>query len=715
MKHKLFIPAWSITLLMLLLAGCSSDDVLPESEVDSRSIELSARASDVEVFGATDLYIAAMLTAEPTKIYFGETLIEIPNLSTTTNTLINFPIGTPHYPLQEKEISLYAYSGRAIGNNMQLKSGVGSQFDALLSNQGTRKKAADSSELSKEGEGTIGNTDNPADVLHFRHAMTQIIVDYKIDDREDPQVNPEPTTIKLGADGIYATGLYSINAKAPIEGDEDKAEVAEKTSGEYQLQLGTNYVVPSGKNLNGVPLKSLVIDDYTATTDDLRKFIITPQGGATDFYLLPGYSYKLTLTISRLHLVQINISPISWQPRILTDNEKELEYDSYEMKLNLGSYKNQGEDQIQKVVLRTKDNKTYVGGIEKDSDKMHFLTVPGAGNVVEADLYTDKGLLLTAPITTGYTNQGEDNISLAIELSKAGMLKQDPNKAMSESNPYMVTTPLQFINIDKELSGHYKQSKVLDMSGLNVSEFKGLGVLAGSYNGDDLGISNLHIKGPGLFKENKGVIRGMHVYQGAVDASGEEFAGAFAGVNNGTIVSCYNEIRIKNSSKTAGGIVGKNGSTGVVLASVNNGEVSTGTTVGGIAGTNENEGAQAIAACINIGTLSQKATKLGGLIGTSVASKKPVLSSSYWLIGSASRFIGSKETAVESEGVGHFNTSSRDVNELRNGISEGETEKDRIVNMLNAEIAKFPEWSGVYQYILDRDKTGSTWPISKKK
>jgi len=707
MKRIKYILIFSIS-LVFILTSCTDKNEDAEIQAGTTPINLSGMSLRNDGVNGDNLYLKAF-TSGPLDVYLGETQIEFASDLSTTPQDVIFPGAIPYYPLGGGTINIFAYSGKLYDSDkMVVLAGNGSAYDAVLSNQGEQAGVPG---LSPEGTGTPGSSSAQATVLHFRHVMTQLIVNVEVNANEtsDP-VSPPPASIRFTMEDVAARGLYPIRGAAPVPGSEAAyADAAYNTSGNYTITLGTNYLVPNGENLAGKQLTSLVIDDYVATAADLQNFTITAEDpGNPDLWLVPGYSYNLTFTVNRLGVTGAQIRQIPWQTHELSGND--VNYEAYPLNIDLGpSYANTGEDAISKVILHTGDNKIYVGESLTSGTNIPFVTLP-AGNVVRADLYTNKGLLLSIPITTEYqyaNNAGTLNIQ---NLSVAGMLPETPGNAYDPvTNPYLITTPLQFLNINKDLTASYKQGVVVDLDLINAPTFNGFGGFSGTYDGNGLWISAFNVQSGGLFASNSGTLRNIRIFSGYIDAAGQSTAGGICANNIGTIVGCFNSAIIVNAPAIAGGITGTN--SGQLIANLNTGNILSGTSVGGICGNNTNTAEGAISANINTGSLYEGAGALGGICGTSTASANNVVRTSFWLVGTAAKSIGGVENPIGSGAAGTFDSSALDPPKLRNGLDPGETEDRRILNRLNNEMTLHTPWNQEYQYILDRVQTGSTWPV----
>ena len=372
-------------------------------------------------------------------------------------------------------------------------------------------------------------------------------------------------------------------------------------------------------------------------------------------------------------------------------------------------------------MLHTTNNKQYVGESTTDGGTIEYIVLPPTTETVnKADLYTKKGLLLTTAITPAQYNSTTKELTL--DLSAGGMVTQNPLAPNSETNPYLITTPVQFLNLSKDLAAFYKQASVIDLKALIVSgadaTFAGFDDFTGTYDGNGFWLANMNITGPGLFKTNKGTLRNIRIFTGTIDGSSltNQPIGSMCAINEGTIVACTNEVPIKASRQViVGGICGENETNGQIIACLNTGDIPLAKIVGGIAGDNRNQNEGAISACINTGSLDGMATSIGGICGISLPGGNPIIRTCFWLIGSAQKHIGSREVAVGSLGVMLFDTSSLAPDKLRNGISLGSPENERVINRLNLEIARYPIASTTYQYVIDFSTTGITWPVPVKK
>lgn len=693
---------YCLTCMILILAACTAEKEITEIVPGDTRVNLLGILPMADESPRTNIYVKAFAPGPP-NVYLNETLATIPQgLSETTPHNIVFPGANPYYPLGgTNEINIFAYSGKAPGDFMQLRAGTSINNDAVLSNYGKRRNDP-AVDPSYAPTGTPGSSENPAQILQFRHVMTQLIVDYEIDESEQPPVDPVPTRISFTMNDIVGTGRYAIRAT--------ETETAVNPAGSYAVQLGTNYLVSTGEDLYGKPLTSLRIDDYIATPADLAGFTIQGAAGETEMLLMPGYSYRLTFFISRLRVRGIRVAKINW---VATERTGNTTYDPYTLNLSLGDYNNTGEDAINRVVLTTSEGRTYIGQTREGETGVKFVTLPTSG-VNQVSLYTQRGLLINSPVTTGY-DYGTNTLTLPVSVG--GMVPVNPAQPYSPTNPYAITTPAQFMNVERMLDGHYRQMVTVDLRTLNLIEserfFNGFGAFTGSYDGNGYRIDGIDIQGAGLFESNSGILEHIRISTGTIDASGLTVAGTICGTNSGTIVGCINEARIINTEGTTspqGGICGINTDSGSIVACINTGTILQGSIVGGICGRNENTSEGAIRACINTGALNPAATALGFICGSSVDSPNNVIRTSFGLVGTAQHVIGGPEYPIGQGAAGDFDSSSLEPPILRNGLeTPGMPETARVVNRLNGELSLIP-WGSQYQYIYNNAVTSITWP-----
>ncbi|MCC8173190.1 MAG: fimbrillin family protein, partial [Odoribacter sp.] len=622
---------------------------------------------------------------------------------------LTFPNGSPYYPLGDNDIRFFAYTGQLNGSgNIPLRSGNSLNNDYLLSNQGYRNGTA---VITTEGEGTPGSSQNPAEILQFRHVMTQINLIVKINETEQQDtVDRVPENVTLGISNIRLTGEYSINALTQ--------DIALNPQGGYILQKGINYVIPTGRDLTQETIASLIADDYTATGDDLAALSIDYISGETNAYLVPGYAYNLTLNFSRLRIVGIEIERIDWIPHEVTNED--ISYTPYVLNLDLGSYDAATNGEITKVVMWTDtagtNPRVYTGELKEDTNEISFVTLPASGAVDSVALYASLGLLLAVSPDNYTFNTLTEQGTLELNLSKGGMKLLKSGVPAGRDNPYMISTPVQIFNIASDESAAYILMNDVDVDRLNYSEsntLSGLNTFSGYFDGNGYRINNLMLTGSGLIGTNNGTIENLHLSAGRINAIGENVAGSICAVNNGIIVACISEARIINASDVVGGICGENTANARVIACVNTGNIENGITLGGIAGTNQNISDSAFVSCVNTGSLAKGVTNIGGIIGQSAASTNTVIINSFWLVGTAANVFGGSEYATGGGilNVGATETAALSPEKLRDDLTGTITaDAQETLDYLNAALSS-TAWNGFYEFILNQNITGLVWPI----
>ncbi|MEG2278297.1 MAG: hypothetical protein RSC80_10830, partial [Odoribacter sp.] len=185
------------------------------------------------------------------------------------------------------------HSGERVeGNNILLIAGqVKETSDALLSN------GWDGSSLTA-ATGTVGSFWNPLEKLIFRHVMTFLEVIVESDNAAaNNNIDLSQNNVQFQCNEGYAQGtlpLTATNNTATKKGDE-----------KYTIQNGINYLVPTGGTIAN--MSSLVIGDYTATTDDLNNLTIAGVNGES-LKLLPGKAYTLRFKIKDQKLQGVELT-----------------------------------------------------------------------------------------------------------------------------------------------------------------------------------------------------------------------------------------------------------------------------------------------------------------------------------------------------------------------------------------------------------------------
>ncbi|MCD8260579.1 MAG: hypothetical protein LUD15_03050 [Bacteroides sp.] len=297
------------------------------------------------------------------------------------------------------------------------------------------------------------------------------------------------------------------------------------------------------------------------------------------------------------------------------------------------------------------------------------------------------------------------------------MQLENGSAANSESNPYLVYTPVQLMNLDKETGNYYRQMNDIDLDQLVYSESNILGPIdsfSGNFDGNGYRLNNLYVTGAGLVHTNNGTIRNLHIDSGRLNAIGEAVVGSLCSINNGTLIACVNEARIINAPAVVGGICGTNTATGQIIGYVNTGNIEEGTTLGGICGINENTSANTFVSCVNTGMLSRDATRIGGIIGQSADSPgTDLIHYSFWLVGTAAPIFGATEYPTgNSADIGTVEVAALSPEKLRDTMQGVNTDAQETLDLLNLGLQQMG-WSTDYQYVLNQETTGSVWPIPR--
>jgi hypothetical protein len=212
-----------------------------------------------------------------------------------------------------------------------------------------------------------------------------------------------------------------------------------------------------------------------------------------------------------------------------------------------------------------------------------------------------------------------------------------PTLAAEEAAPIPISTQDDLINIKNNLSGSYKLTGDITLTGKWTPIGSSAAPFTGILDGDGYTISGLDINDGsipylGLFSVigDGGTVQNMTVDGTVIGA--KNYIGAIAGTNKGTIKNCINKVNVSGSTtgQYVGGIVGSVEGTSTqsakVTGCVNVGNIEGKNYVGGIAG----QGKYAdITYCYNVGTISDtiKGARFAGLVGFSTSGGK--LSRSY--------------------------------------------------------------------------------------
>lgn len=726
----------SIFLLCTGISSCSSDDMLTQQVKEgnvpislSGALPLSNDCGDAGATTYDNIFLSAKVdkAGEPDIEYFKNKAfkqMELPQYVEGNTNADNISLKEAlTYPLGNIGLHLFAHSGKVTDvGNLELTAGRGvddkgdsdNSKDFIISN-------------GDNGKGTLGSSEKPSTTLTFRHIMTKIYVDVVLNDETDKPVS-DPESIKI----TLTDGLAALNGNYPI--NSESTGTATDNEGNYSLQKGINYLIPNGKVLadhssgaNTIhPIKALIIDDYTADLNDLANLTLTPvqNNSSEKVELLPGYAYKITFNIKRLKVTSITFEMLPWEKVVL--GSENSSYVPAKLNMNLGNYNQifDKKDTITKVVLHTSD-KQYVGNIIYNSTTPigQFVSLPAAGGTAPTvDLYTSQGLLIAGVTANSYAvNSSTTDRDITVSLSAGGMKTKDGN-AYSEANPYLVETPLQFMNLYKETTGtFFQQANDLDFESLNVA-FIPITSFSGTYDGNGKRILNATFSGNGLFATNNGTIKNIRIASGKIAAT-SGYAGSICGTNetnetsgtSGNIVACINEAQIHGTATHAGGICGKN--SGTITACLNTGDIFTGSSYsGGICGENMNTDTEAITACVNVGMMNRESTNMAGICGTT-ATGTSILKTCYWLTGTAKKYSGNDVSVDDTEVAVHGYTpvGTDDVADLSPQMLRNEKLTDSSKTTTELLDGAIPTNWNTYEFTYAVKTNGCVWPMPVKK
>lgn len=773
-----------LALSLFFWGGCSKNDM--HYEDDGERVEIGLSGAATRNAAGNNIYLYGFFTQG----HLGS-LVDFSNEYTNLQVLVDGGLtdqekdikpkaGTKYYPFGNKPIRLFACTGAANKSGgeyyMSLNAGYTASEDAVLSNYG--RAYTDATPLppntAYEGMGTPGSSKAPARMLQFRHVMTQLNVAIELLASDPPTTTP--SSVQFTIEDVIQKGNYRIAAKDPrhVSPPETPEMASTVNTSLFTIKKGMNYLVPTGVDLSGKALKSLKIDDYTATAEDLLAFVINPDTDSpnpgSSFELYPGYAYKLTFKIGRLGLQGIKLEQVDWVKQEIKDPG--ISFEPKVLAMTLGDYDGttteavKNRDNVERVVLHTNENnepRQYTGEakIVNGEVEVHFVKLPPSHTDVELiSIHTPKGLLLHFPHDPSNPAEYDPfTKTISLDLSRGGMRPMKPGNPMTADNPYLITTPLQFINIQKDLDAlagndiFLKQVADVDFDLLNLigheRYFIGFDEFRGVYDGGRHYIAGIDLEAPGLFEINRGTIKNLHLVTGVIKAfksgydnngvDGKEYAGSICAVNRGTIIGCINEVRINNSETDAdgnliacmegsiGGICGVNDVEGRVIACLNSGTIRHGVENGGIVGRNLNPLPGAVVACVNIGDIGHHVDKnpcVGGIAGSSVPAQDPqdyLFNTCYWLVGTAQEKPGQAEVAVGGQYLfnqvaGDFPLTSLygcddlDPNEMRS-----DEIRNKLNGVLNDASVTGTDWSGRYEFKLLPNETGTTWPTPIQK
>jgi len=186
-----------------------------------------------------------------------------------------------------------------------------------------------------------------------------------------------------------------------------------------------------------------------------------------------------------------------------------------------------------------------------------------------------------------------------------------PEGLGTAGQPYVIRDVRDLGTVWFEALAHYRLEAPLDLSAIRWS-MAVVPCFAGTFDGNDLAVSNLHINGGGYLGLFGQIGSEAEVkYLGVVDvniAGSRDHIGALAGCSFGTLTSCYANGTI-GGKDCVGGLVGDNN--GYIAVSSSAAAVNGLHTVGGFAGHNHGT----VVDCHSEGSVAGDYSDIGGLVG----------------------------------------------------------------------------------------------------
>ncbi len=292
-------------------------------------------------------------------------------------------------------------------------------------------------------------------------------------------------------------------------------------------------------------------------------------------------------------------------------------------------------------------------------------------NVIDAEL--------AAGLVLGYNDASSlpRFVTISTNIASAGGAQYSQG---SPGNPFEITTCLELQEIENNLDWYYILTGNIDCSETTTwnggAGFLSISSFSGSLDAQGHTISGLYenrTRSGGLFASLSGVVKNLGLTGANITSTGiGEPGSALVGNNSGTISNCFstgsvssagsvvgglvswNEGTISNSYSTAsvtgvtvfpnsnwvGGLVGRNGFSGVITNSYSRGAVIGRSYVGGLVGANSG----AVANSYSTGLVSATLMTRGGLVGTGTN-----CTSSFWdtqTSGQATSPCGTGKTTV---------------------------------------------------------------------
>jgi hypothetical protein len=382
----------------------------------------------------------------------------------------------------------------------------------------------------------------------------------------------------------------------------------QKTAADLDLTNGT--VTPTGAAsaitantaANGLSSEAIVLPNgsvagmtFTFTTAAGGIYEVAVPTPTTTSGWEPGYKYAYAVTLKR-NEASITGSVSDWNDGgayNVTGTPQAFSIEGYAGEVEV-TYTESEPVTIASITLTDYSNKTYLIGRVADTGNPVHLKFDGSGE-----------LLFRDPDADGFIPIG---------------------------------SYAEFQKIISSAQNNYRLEADLDLMEEDWTPIQDNGFsFGGEFDGAGKEISNLKITGygtdgydKGLFRENSGTIRNVHIVSGEIKAEG--IIGGICGRNqtSGQIISCTNAATVSGTGYF-GGIVGNN--SGTVTACYNTGVVSGGDPVGGVMGYNEG----AVTACYNTGAVEGSGDYVGGVVGWN---NYDTVTACYWESTTATNGIG---------------------------------------------------------------------------
>lgn len=462
---------------------------------------------------------------------------------------------------------------------VNVEAGEGYDYDFLLSNNLiTGKESVD--------------VDNE---MNFRHIMTQLIIKVNIDTDDATQCRIE---------GNIAAGSDKGDYSAFAEDNQALASASERAE-DYNIAYDVTGIKGGSEDLTKI--YHLVADgSFIYNMTDVRVndietgdvIFLNSAENSEGVELKPGLSYTLTLNVNSRGVESAEIEIAPWVVKNIGDGT----YVQTGKRINV-TWDAYGAD-VTAIELIGEDNTVFSANVVKTAD--------GAG-------YAEGAKELEMTIKKVYGYHGDVRVEMTSPVDDSGLWSYDAKTNTIDVERVLVATPGQLAGIENAggVGKHYYQVCDLDLSGYSLwSPVCRTTALSGSYVGGGFNIRGLKSDLPaydyiGLFGQNKGLIRDIHIKSGVV--SGLRNVGGICAVNQsgGAIENCVNEADISVVEHSVGGITGCN-NTGVVTGCINRGKISSSASkAGGVVGWNFKA---RLSDCENFGVVRGN-TRVGGIVG----------------------------------------------------------------------------------------------------